>query len=195
MSFFSRILSWSKATAVPELRVYPTLTIPGTVPPAFECAPRLEVPASAPTPRQFPGMPSGTKPRPKKTIRNRRRLDARSIATDVVLHIRSVGMDEVFNNPEMDEWIDDWCLVQGHGLGLVNHKEVRAEIKRLPGIRYELRRLLDDCIFQDLLSRNAIRFSRPPTRSWVFILPAVPEQEPGRPEPVEAEAQLNRRAA
>jgi hypothetical protein len=188
LSFISRILGWSKAAIVPELRVYPTLTIPGTVPLAFECAPRSQIPASAPTPRQFPGMPSGTKPKPRKTIRSRRRLDARSIATDVLAHIRSVGIDEVFSNPEMDEWIDDWCRVQGHGLGLVNHKEVRAEIKRIPGIRYELRRLLDDPIFRDLLSRNAIRFPRPPTRSWVFILPTVPELQAAIQEP-------NRRAA
>jgi hypothetical protein len=188
VSFWSRILGRSKADIVPELRVYPTLTIPGTVPPAFECAPRSQIPVSAPTPRQFAGMPSGTQTKPKKKPRNRRRLDARSIATDVLAHVRSVGIDEVFSNPEMDEWIDDWCRVQGHGLGLVNHKEVRAAIKLLPGIRYELRRLLDDPIFRDLLSRNAIRFPRPPTRSWVFILPTVPEHQ-------EALQEANRRAA
>lgn len=180
MSFWTRFLPWSKPEPAPFVPVYPVLCSGAekVASPAF-VYPARATRHVAPKPAQK--ISNRTKPFNKPRA-------ARMIATGVVREIREYVGAEAFTIFEINEWIGSYCQQRNIDMGGLTLVAIRTEMKGCSGVRFEYRRLKDNPDYAFLRRRHAARKIPLKERAWIFIIDETPDH-------VEAEAQLNRRAA
>jgi len=124
---------------------------------------------------------SGQRPNPLALLRARKAAHpriqtAREIAYAVVDHMRADPLDHYYTHAEVDAWIDEWSAHSGIALERT-HREIRAAIKEVPGVRYRQRNVRQYEEFADLRFRLDRALGHVPQKVWLFrVTPGEAEQ-------------------
>ncbi len=180
MNFLSRLFNWHKAEPAPFVPVYPELSSA----PIQVAEPQPARPVQHL--REWPKVPAPKRKHHAKPWNKPKAL--RNISAGVLADMRSAGFYGACTVAELNEWIAEHVHTNALNIGGLTYTSIRAAIKQCSGVRCENRRLLVDPAYERLRARHKARKQFLPDRCWIFIIDAEPES-------VEAEAQLNRRAA